>query len=70
MGISYRLLPKSEAVRGFVIAVVDDNRVIGEIIPAKKGFEFIPLGTAGEQDQYDEIKTDIAEVRTILEACA
>lgn len=68
MGISYRQLPKSETVRGFVIAVFDDNHVIGEIIPAKNGFQFIPLGARHRQELCSEIKTDIEDIKTILEA--
>lgn len=68
MGISYRQLPKSENVRGIVIAVFDDNHVIGEIIRVENGFQYIPLGARDKPELCSEIKSDIEDIKKILEA--
>lgn len=67
MGISYRQLPKSENVRGTVIAVFDDNHVIGEIIHVDHGFQYVPLGARDKPELCSEIKTDIGDIKKMLE---
>ncbi len=68
MGISYRQLPKSENVRGIVIAVFDDHHVIGEIIRVDNGFQYVPLGARDKPELCSEIKTDIGDIKKILGA--
>ena len=68
MGISYRQLPKSEYVRGIVIAVFDDNHVIGEIVRVDNGFQYVPLGARDKPELCSEIKTDIGDIKKILGA--
>jgi len=68
MGISYRQLPRSEDVRGIVIAVFDENHVIGEIIRVDNGFQYIPLGARDKPELCSDIKTDIEEIKKMLEA--
>jgi hypothetical protein len=68
MGISYRQLPKSENVRGIVIAVFDDNHVIGEITRVENGFQYIPLGAKDKPELCSEIKTSIEDIKKILGA--
>ena len=68
MGISFKQLPKSQDVRGIVIAVFDDNHVIGEIIRVDNGFQYIPFGARDKPELCSEIKPDIEDIKKMLEA--
>ena len=67
MGIKYRQLPRSEDVRSLVIAVFEDNKVIGEIVRVENGFQFIPLGARAKPELCSDIKPDIEDIKRILE---